>query len=149
MLFVRRLRLLRRSLYVVSMASVPGRWQQCLDCHGGHLQDVVLKTWGFLWIQDTDLTWPCSVVFIAVHNKCVILLSKWVTLNAAPCTRLRKTNLKSKFVYAGEPLCSASKKTIFFFWGGGEKIDYVWLILVQSGRKSGPYQRKVHQCAFY
>ena len=26
------------------MASVPGRWQQCLDCHGGHLQDVVLKT---------------------------------------------------------------------------------------------------------
>ena len=37
------------------MASVPGRWQHCLDCHGGHLQDVVLKTWGFLWIQDTDL----------------------------------------------------------------------------------------------
>ena len=31
------------------------------------------------------LTWPCSVVFIAVYNKCVILLSKWVTLNAAPC----------------------------------------------------------------
>jgi hypothetical protein len=26
------------------MASVPGRWQQCLDCHGGHLQEVVLKT---------------------------------------------------------------------------------------------------------
>ena len=26
------------------MASVPGRWQQCLDCHGGHLQDFVLKT---------------------------------------------------------------------------------------------------------
>ena len=26
------------------MASVLGRWQQCLDCHGGHLQDVVLKT---------------------------------------------------------------------------------------------------------
>ena len=26
------------------MASVPGRWQQCLDCNGGHLQDVVLKT---------------------------------------------------------------------------------------------------------
>ena len=25
------------------MASVPGRWQQCLDGHGGHLQDVVLK----------------------------------------------------------------------------------------------------------
>jgi hypothetical protein len=20
------------------------RWQQCLDCHGGHLQDIVLKT---------------------------------------------------------------------------------------------------------
>jgi hypothetical protein len=29
------------------MASVPGRWQQCLDCHGGHLQAVILKTWGF------------------------------------------------------------------------------------------------------
>jgi hypothetical protein len=26
------------------MACVPGRWQQCLDCHGGHLQAVVLKT---------------------------------------------------------------------------------------------------------
>jgi len=26
------------------MANVPERWQQCLDCHGGHLQDVVLKT---------------------------------------------------------------------------------------------------------
>jgi hypothetical protein len=25
------------------MASVPGRWQQYLDCHGGHLLDV-LKT---------------------------------------------------------------------------------------------------------
>ena len=25
------------------MASVPGRWQQFLDCHGGHFQDVVLK----------------------------------------------------------------------------------------------------------
>jgi hypothetical protein len=37
------------------MASVPGRWQHCLYCHAGHLQDVVLKTWGFMWIQDTDL----------------------------------------------------------------------------------------------
>jgi len=26
------------------IASVPRRWQQSLDCHGGHLQDVVLKT---------------------------------------------------------------------------------------------------------
>ena len=26
------------------MASVTGRWQQCFECHGGHLQDVVLKT---------------------------------------------------------------------------------------------------------
>ena len=25
------------------MASVPGRWQECFDCHGGQLQDVVLK----------------------------------------------------------------------------------------------------------
>jgi len=25
------------------MASVPGRWQQCLDYHEGHLQDFVLK----------------------------------------------------------------------------------------------------------
>jgi len=30
------------------MASVPGRWQHCLDCHVAHLQDVVLKTRGFL-----------------------------------------------------------------------------------------------------
>jgi hypothetical protein len=67
------------------MSSVPGRWQQCLDCHGGHLQDVVLKTWGFYVNPRHWLTWPCSVVFIAVYNKWVILLSKWVTLNAAPC----------------------------------------------------------------
>ena len=26
------------------VASVPKRRQQCLDCQGGHLQDVVLKT---------------------------------------------------------------------------------------------------------
>ena len=44
----------RRTLRRV-MASVPGRWQQYLDCHGGHLQGVVLKTWGSLWIQDIDL----------------------------------------------------------------------------------------------
>ena len=31
------------------------------------------------------LTWPCSVVFIAVYNKRVILLTKWVTLSTAPC----------------------------------------------------------------
>ena len=29
------------------------------------------------------LTWPCSVVFSAVYNKSVILISKRVTLNAA------------------------------------------------------------------
>jgi len=50
MQFIRRLRMLLRHV----MASVPGRWQHCLDCHGGHLQDVLLNTWGFLWIQDTD-----------------------------------------------------------------------------------------------
>ena len=55
MQFARRLRMLRRTLLHHVMAIVPGRWQQCLDCHGGHLQDVVLKTCGFLWIQDTDL----------------------------------------------------------------------------------------------
>ena len=38
------------------------------------------------------LTWPCSVVFIAVYNKCVILLLKWVTLNAAPCRRIIVSN---------------------------------------------------------
>jgi hypothetical protein len=31
------------------------------------------------------LNWPCSVEFIAVYNKCVILLLQWVMLNAAPC----------------------------------------------------------------
>jgi hypothetical protein len=35
------------------MASVPGRRQQCLDCHGGHLQDIVLKTWGFFCESNT------------------------------------------------------------------------------------------------
>ena len=62
------------------MTSVPGRWQQWLDCHGAHLQDVRLFVNPRHW-----LTWPCSVVFIAVYNKCVVLLSKWVMLNAAPC----------------------------------------------------------------
>jgi hypothetical protein len=23
------------------------RWEQCLDCHGGHLQDIVLNTCGY------------------------------------------------------------------------------------------------------
>jgi hypothetical protein len=56
MQFIRRLRMLTQDTVRHIMASVPGRWQQCLDCHGGHLQDVVLKMWGFfLWIQDTDL----------------------------------------------------------------------------------------------
>ena len=55
-------------------------------CHGGHLQDVVLKTWGLFVNPRQWLTWPCSVVFIAAYSKCVILLSKWVTLNAAPCS---------------------------------------------------------------
>jgi hypothetical protein len=41
------LRMLRRTLLSRVMASVPGRWQQCLDCHGWHLLDVVLKTWSF------------------------------------------------------------------------------------------------------
>jgi hypothetical protein len=35
------------------IASVPGRWQQCLDCHGEHLQDVVLKTWGIFGESET------------------------------------------------------------------------------------------------
>jgi hypothetical protein len=26
------------------MASAPGRWQHCFDCHGGNLQDIVLQT---------------------------------------------------------------------------------------------------------
>ena len=38
------------------MASVPGRWQQCRDCHGGHLQDVVLKTRG-LFCESKTLTY--------------------------------------------------------------------------------------------
>jgi hypothetical protein len=68
------------------MACVPGRWQQCLDCHGGHLQAVVLKTWGFYVNPRHLLTWPYSVVITAVYNKWVILLSNWLTLNDAPCT---------------------------------------------------------------
>jgi hypothetical protein len=40
MQFLRRLRMLRRT-------------QQCLDCHGGQLQDVVLKTWGFFYESKT------------------------------------------------------------------------------------------------
>jgi len=74
------------------MGSVPGRWQQCLDCRGGHLQDVVLKTFGLFVNTRQWLTWPCSVVFIAVYNKRVILLSKWVMLNAAPCRFQRLTS---------------------------------------------------------
>jgi len=80
------------------MASVPGRWQQRLDCHGGHLQDVVLKTWGLFVNPRHWLTWPCSVVFIAAYNKCDIPLLKWVTLNAAPCTY-------SLFVTANRATC--------------------------------------------
>ena len=31
-------------LYTAIITNVPGRWQHRLDCHGGHLQDIVLKT---------------------------------------------------------------------------------------------------------
>jgi hypothetical protein len=31
------------------MASIPGRWQQCLDCHGGHLLDVVVEDVRLFW----------------------------------------------------------------------------------------------------
>jgi hypothetical protein len=47
------------------MASVTGRWQQCLDCHGRHLLDMVLKTWSFfLCIQDTDLLNRVQLYFL-------------------------------------------------------------------------------------
>jgi len=62
------------------MASVPGRWQQCLHCHGGHLQDVVLKTWGFLWIQDTDLLDRVQLYLLL----CTINVLAYFQ-NAAPC----------------------------------------------------------------
>jgi hypothetical protein len=47
------------------MTSLLWRWQQCLDCHGGHHLDVVLKTWSFfLWIQDTDLLKRVQLYFL-------------------------------------------------------------------------------------
>jgi hypothetical protein len=89
-------------------ASVPGRWQQCLDCHGGHLQDV-LKTWGFFGESKT-LTY--LTVFSCIYccvNKCVILLPKWVTLNAAPCSRqFREKEHRRYMVLGGENHASAT-----------------------------------------
>ena len=53
------------------MASVPGRWQQCLDCHGGHLQDVVLKTGGF-FCEAKTLTYLTvfSCIYCCVQQMC-------------------------------------------------------------------------------
>ena len=61
------------------MAAVPwlSRWTSPRRC----IEDARLFVNPRHW-----LTWQRSVVFIAVYNKSVILLSKWVTLNAAPCT---------------------------------------------------------------
>ena len=51
------------------------------------------------------LTWQCSVVFIAVCNKCVILISKWLTLNAAPCSfYFRFRNVKAGIYAAADIL---------------------------------------------
>ena len=53
------------------MASEPGRWQQCLDCHGEHLQDVVLKTWGFS-CESKTLTYlnVFSCIYYCVQKMC-------------------------------------------------------------------------------
>jgi len=53
MQFIRRLRMLRRTIYVASWQVYLGDGSKALSWM--NLQDVVLKTWGFLWIQDTDL----------------------------------------------------------------------------------------------
>jgi hypothetical protein len=84
MQFVRRLRMLaghstsRHGKCTWEMAAMPWlSWRTSPR----RIEDVRL----FLWIQDTDLLNRVQLyVFIAVYNKCVILLSKWVTLNAAP-----------------------------------------------------------------
>jgi hypothetical protein len=53
------------------MASVPGRLQQCLDCHGGHLQDV-LKTFGFFFCESKTLTYLTvfSCIYCCVQQMC-------------------------------------------------------------------------------
>jgi hypothetical protein len=71
----------------------------------------------FLWIQDTELL--CSVVFIAVYNKCVILLSKWVTLNAALCTLPRTSRLAvgpPSNLYSGYRGFTGSKASGIWHW---------------------------------
>jgi hypothetical protein len=64
------------------MASLPGRWQQCLDFHGGHLQDVLLKMWGFFCESNTVtyltmfsciyccVQWMCYPTFKTGNVKC-------------------------------------------------------------------------------
>jgi hypothetical protein len=87
MQFVRRMQMLYRTIRGV-MASVPARWQQCLDCHGGHLQDVVLKTWGSFGESKTQASltvfsciyccvqWTCYPTFKMGNVKCCTLYNE-------------------------------------------------------------------------
>ena len=78
------LRMLRRTLYIAS-------WQVYLGDVSSALIAMKDISKTLYWRREvfcefkTMTFWPCSVVFIAVYNKCVILLLKWVTLNATPC----------------------------------------------------------------
>ena len=80
--FVRRLQMLRRTL-TWEMAAMP--WLSWRISPRRCVEDMRLFVNPRHW-----LTWTCSVVFIAVYNKSVILLSKWVTLNAADSFMLLK-----------------------------------------------------------
>jgi len=74
--------MLRRGKCTWEMAAMP--WLSWRTSPRSCIEDVRLFVNPRHW-----LTWLCSVVCIAVYNKCVVLLSKWVTLNAAPCTYVK------------------------------------------------------------
>jgi hypothetical protein len=86
MQFVRRLRMLRRTLYVASWQVYLGDGSNALIVMEDISKTLYWRREAFLVNPRHWLTEPCSAVFIAVYNKYVILLSKWVTLNAAPCS---------------------------------------------------------------
>jgi hypothetical protein len=84
MQFVRRLRMLRSTLSVASWPVYLGDGSNALTVMEDISKTLYWRREAFFVNPRHWLTLPCSVVFIAVYNKCVILLSKWVTLNATP-----------------------------------------------------------------
>jgi hypothetical protein len=57
-----------------------------------------------------------------VYNKCVILLSKWVTVNATPCTVIKRNRKNTKQCYKRKSHISSKLHTIYISSNNGRHL---------------------------